>query len=244
MRTKLFEDLREKLREIAQDNDLLSENVTITCKGLTVEEAIGNPKRQDFPLVKGKEKLLQATFRGAHGQAFTDQPGIFNGNLADIIDGPLDSNFDLALFTATLNAVLRYLGLIEKTVHCKDEEPEKCSDELVVFLKEKYNNPKVTLIGYQPSIFEKLSKNFDLRVLDLDDERIGTEHFGIIVENGETARDDALEWADVVLVTGSTLANGTIGPFLTLDKPVIFYGTTIAGAAYLLGLERFCECGK
>ncbi len=52
-----------------------------------------------------------------------------------------------------------------------------------------------------------------------------------------------MNWADIFLVTGTTLLNGTIGDFLR-DKPIIFYGTTIAGAAYLVGWERFCTCGS
>ena len=48
------------------------------------------------------------------------------------------------------------------------------------------------------------------------------------------------DWADLLLATGTTLVNGTLmGPWLG-NKPVIFYGTTIAGAAHLMGWERFC----
>ena len=54
---------------------------------------------------------------------------------------------------------------------------------------------------------------------------------------------DAIDWADLLLVTGTTIVNGTIEPFLT-DKPVLFYGTTIAGAAEMMGWKRFCARGK
>ena len=46
-------------------------------------------------------------------------------------------------------------------------------------------------------------------------------------------------WCDLLLVTGTTLVNGTLPIFLGA-KPIVFYGTTIAGAAYLMGWERFC----
>ena len=53
---------------------------------------------------------------------------------------------------------------------------------------------------------------------------------------------EAIEWAELLFVTGTTLVNNTIGRFLG-GKPVIFYGTTIAGAAHLMGWERYCEKG-
>jgi uncharacterized protein (DUF4213/DUF364 family) len=54
--------------------------------------------------------------------------------------------------------------------------------------------------------------------------------------------------SDVVLSTGSTTANGTLPEIIEMakkyDKRIIFYGTTVAGVAKLLNLERFCELGK
>jgi len=240
----LLAQLREQFWQIAAANQLLHENVTVTGKVLTVEEAIGNPARQDFPLVKGKEKLMQATFKGAAGQAFTDMPGNFSGSLAEIIQRPLQTHFDLAVFVATLNAVLRYLGLIERTVHCKDAEPEECARGLVDFVKQHYGDPRIALVGFQPAFLENLAANFAIRVLDLDTERIGTTQCGVRIEDGEKAMRAVLDWCELIIATGSTLVNGTIGNFLNTGKPVIFYGTTIAGAAYLLGLKRYCACAK
>lgn len=50
---------------------------------------------------------------------------------------------------------------------------------------------------------------------------------------------DAVNWSDVLLVTGTTLVNNTIN-FYPIEK-ALFYGTTIAGAAYLMGFKRFCS---
>jgi hypothetical protein len=85
---------------------------------------------------------------------------------------------------------------------------------------------------------EALAPLFPLRLLDLDPDNLGNTKFGVPVEGPETA-SDAVAWAELLLVTGTTLVNDTIGDFL-LDKPVLFYGTTIAGAAHLMGWERFC----
>jgi hypothetical protein len=89
---------------------------------------------------------------------------------------------------------------------------------------------------------EYLTAQFPIRVIDLDTENIGTGKFGVDIE-GPDATNEAMKWADLLVVTGTTLVNGTIGQFLG-DKPVIFYGTTIAGTAYLMGWERFCAFGS
>ena len=48
------------------------------------------------------------------------------------------------------------------------------------------------------------------------------------------------DWAELVLCTGSTLCNGSFVNFLDIGKPVLFFGTSCAGAAHVLGAERFC----
>ena len=55
------------------------------------------------------------------------------------------------------------------------------------------------------------------------------------------ATDTVLNWAELVLWTGSALSNATIADYMDLDKEVLFYGTTGAGAASLLGLKRICH---
>jgi uncharacterized membrane protein YgdD (TMEM256/DUF423 family) len=76
----------------------------------------------------------------------------------------------------------------------------------------------------------------------LDPDNIGTEKRGVRIE-GPEATADAIDWADLLLVTGTAIVNGTVGRFLT-GKPVLFYGTTIAGAADLMGWKRFCARGR
>lgn len=241
---ELFERLKEGVREVAREHDLLDETVDVTGKTLTVKEAIGSPHRQDFPLIKGKEKLMQAVVRGAKGQAFTDMPGSFSGTLSEIIERPLETHFDIAVFIATLNAVMRYVGCADKTIHCHDEDPEECAQRIIGRLREEYGDPKIALVGFQPSFLEALSPHFTVRVLDLDDDRIGTEQFGVVVEDGEKDADEVLDWCDLIFATGSTIANGTIVDFIDRGKPAVFYGTTVAGAACLLDLDRYCECAQ
>jgi len=242
-KNQFYNNLFDKFKKLVEDNGLLNEEVKVTGRTLTTEEAIGNTERKDFPIIKGKEKLLEADFRGAKGQAFTDMPNNFQGNLKQIVEMPLETNFHTAVYIAALNAVCRYLKITDKTVHCKDGEPESCASELVEYIKNKYGNPKIALIGFQPAMLENLGENFKVRIVDLDSDNIGKIKHNVMVEDGSKAIDDLLNWCDIVVATGSTIANKTITNLL-LDKPTVFFGTTLAGAASLMDLERFCPCSK
>jgi hypothetical protein len=126
----VYENLKEKMFKISRDQKLLSEPVTVRARVLTTEEAIGNPEADDFPLQEGKERLMQAEFHGAMGQAFTDQYGDFEGLLKDVFEMRLENNFRRAVFVSTVSAVLRHLGRIEKTIHCRNKEPTECAVDL------------------------------------------------------------------------------------------------------------------
>lgn len=141
-----------------------------------------------------------------------------------------------------MNAVMAKLGLVEHAVHCRTEEPENCAREILEIVKRDYKDKKIALIGYQPSILEALSKDFTVRVLDLNPKNVGQIRYGIEVEHGiDDYKEVVLDWADVVLCTGSTLCNGTIVQYFDIGKKVIFFGITVAGAAKLLGLNRLCH---
>ena len=242
---ELFNTLKNELKKIIKENNLESDKIKITSKGLTPTEAIGVTKRDDFPIISGREIMLMAEYQGSFGQAFTDSPALFNGSLEEILALDIvNDDYSRGLFIASLNAVMKHLNLIEKTIHCKDDEPEMCALEVAKFTEENYKDKKIALIGYQPAILESLSKNnYNVRVLDLNPAHVGKERYGVKVENGVADYDEVvLNWADVVYCTGSTLCNGSIVNFLDLDKEVIFFGTTIAGTAKILNLKRACFC--
>lgn len=241
---KFYDNLFDRFIEIVVDNNLLEDTVKVTGRALTSKEAIGETEKKDFPILKGKEKLLEADFKGAKGQAFTDMPGEYCGTLKDIIEMDLNNNFNRAIYIATLNAVCKYLKITDNTIHCKDDGPEKCALELASYLESRFSNPKIALIGFQPSMLDRLRKSFKVRVVDLDENNINTVKYGILVEDGEKDTEDLLKWCDVIIATGSTIANSTITSLFVDDKPTIFFGTTLAGAAALMGLERFCSCSK
>lgn len=143
-----YQQLMERFQQIVKNSDLEEEEVLITGRTLSAEEAIGNPMRRDFPIIKGKEKLMEAVFKGAKGQAFTDMPGDFRGQLQEVLAIKPENNFQRAVLISTMNAVLRYLGLIDRTVHCRNEDPELCSLELIQYIKQRFGHPRVALVGY------------------------------------------------------------------------------------------------
>ncbi|MGB9804445.1 Rossmann-like domain-containing protein [Desulfofundulus sp.] len=238
----IYDVLRQRAAELADRAGLFVLPVEVRSRVLTPQEAIGNPGRLDFPLQSGKERLVEAQFQGARGQAFTDQPGHFTGTLEEVFGLSLSDNYTRAVFVATLNSLLRHLGKITGTVHCRDEGPRRCAVELVNYLKARFGTPRVGFVGLQPALVEACAGHFPVRVLDLDPENIDQERAGVMIEDGRGDTGAMRRWADVLLVTGSTLANGTITEWLDAPCPAIFYGTTIAGAATLLGLPRFCPC--
>jgi hypothetical protein len=242
MESKLYQTLREKFIRLIKENGLEGEEVIVRAATLSPEQAIGNPEDKDYPIVKGVERLMQAEFRKGRGQAFTDRYGNFSGRLADIAAMDLNNNFRRAVFISSLNAVMRQLGLIDRTVHCKDEQPRECSLELVKHIKANYGQPRIAMVGFQPRMVEALAKEFELRVTDMDRENIGREKFGVTIDDPAKTGEN-LDWCDIALVTGTTVVNGTIEQF-QINKPVIFYGVTISGAARLADLNRFCPLGS
>lgn len=238
----LFKEIRDRFTVIVEAHGLSAETVKITSKALSAKEAIGTTKRQDYPIITGKEIMLQADYRGSLGQAFTDAPSVFSGTLADILALDIDSDAHArGLFIAALNAVMRHLDLASGTVHCKNEEPELCAAQFVEYIKRNYGSPKVALVGFQPALVEHFAETFPLRVLDLNPENVGKIKYGVFIEDGEKNFEAVVrDWAELVVCTGSTLSNGSIVNFIDIGKEVVFFGTTLAGAAVLLGLKRAC----
>jgi uncharacterized protein (DUF4213/DUF364 family) len=242
-----IEEIKERLREIAAEHDFGNEPVEVTVGTLTAKQAIGSPSRQDFPLLEGREVMIEARFKGSYGQAFTDRPNEFRGSLNDVLNMALDSNDSRAVFDATLNVVMAHLGMVTGVRHCHDEEPEKCAAEIAQYVFNKYGKVKVGMIGYQPAILEHLVKALgaaNVRCTDLNPRNIGAERHGAEIWDGHTDTGRLIGWCDIVLATSSTIVNDTYDDIKRLadayGKKLIIFGVTGAGIAALLGLERLC----
>jgi len=243
---------REPLRHLVAEAGLLKAGLSVLAKPLTPEEAIGAPGRRDFPILVGRERVVEARVGDGLGHAFTDTAREFVGRLSEVIDLPFDDNGSRAIYIAALNATLRHLGRVEGTVHCKDDDPELCGAEIAKALAERLGNGAVVgLAGLNPAIAEHLVTHFgprQVRIVDLNPDNIGKKRFGVEVWDGGARTDDLIDASGAVLVTGTTLVNGTYDRIREMararDKPVLVYGVTAAGVAELLGLERICPYGR
>lgn len=238
---KLFSILSEELKKLIGENGLEASEIRILSAGLTPEEAIGITSRKDYPILDGKEIMLQADFEGAVGQAFTSAPASYSGTLEEILNADLENDDQArALFIASMNAVMKKLGKCSRTIHCKNDGPELCAVQYGNYIEKEYGNPKIGVVGYQPALLSELCSRFTVRALDLNPANVGKERFGITIEHGIRDMDSVKDWADLILCTGSTLTNATITDYMDTGKDVIFFGTTAAGAAEILGLRRKC----
>ncbi|ENN96205.1 hypothetical protein J422_03623 [Methanocaldococcus villosus KIN24-T80] len=237
---ELIDIIKKELKKLLEENELMDEEIKITPANVKLDSS----RIKDYPLLNRREVLLRAYFKNAIGEAFTADIREFNGCVKDIF--LLNHNPSLI---ATLNAVMRYLNLIDKTEHCQNSEPEECAKKLCEYLIDNYGEDiKVGIIGYQPAMIKCLAETFkNVIATDLNFDNVGRIRYGVPIYHGDM-NEYLIKNSDVVLATGSTAVNGTICEILKLvrnyNKDIIFYGTSIAGVAKILNLKRFCLLGK
>jgi hypothetical protein len=246
----ILEQARKELVRICDERGL-DRDQCLTVRALTPDEAIGTGADENFVIKKGKERVIEAVYRDARGQAFTDAPGNWQGTLGELLVLDLSEIKSRAVFTAGLNAVMRSLDLAEGTVHCKDDEPTKCGGEMPERLHKRFGTRRYGMIGLQPAILKDMVDAYGkvgMRVADLNPDNIGREREDLIVMDGEKDLGELVDWCDVGLATGSSVVNSTIDEILerfeAAGKPVVFFGNTISGVAALLKLDRICPFGK
>jgi hypothetical protein len=246
-----LERVRTALGRIVDDEGLGSARLSVLARPLGPEEAIGTPGRRDFPIVEGKERVLEARVREARGHAFTDSAREFSGTVEDVLALPLDTSQHRAIFLATLNALVAHLGRATATVHCRDDDPETCARTIAAGLLERFGRVRVGLVGLNPAIAERLVDTFgagNVSITDRNPDNVGAERFGVRILDGDTGIGELAKRSKVVLVTGTTLTNGTFDGIWNriheADCTGILYGVTAAGVCALEGIERLCPCGR
>lgn len=60
-----YSELRSRFMKLLTEEGILGEQVVINTKSLTPEEAIGITKRKDFPIITGKDVMVQAECMGS-----------------------------------------------------------------------------------------------------------------------------------------------------------------------------------
>jgi uncharacterized protein (DUF4213/DUF364 family) len=251
MHPSILENSRIQLAKIVTENRLLDTQVSVLVKMLTPEEAIGEPGRRDFPIILGKERVIEAELLGTRAHAFTDSPGEFVGDLKEVLQLPLTSNRERSIYVATLNATLNYLNLIEKTIHCRDEDPERCGKDIASELLKRWGKVRVGFIGLNPAIAENLTVTFgaeNVRITDLNKQNIHSSKFGVKVWDGNKSTEQLVKQSDVILITGTTFVNGSFDHIMRCiqkhRKDFLIYGVTGAGVCKLMKLNRICPYSR
>jgi uncharacterized protein (DUF4213/DUF364 family) len=242
-----LEQAKEKFQGIVENQHLGEEAVQVVIGPLSAKQAIGTPSRQDFPLLEGKEVMIEAQFKGSVGQAFTDRPHDFTGSLNDVFGLSLNTNDNRAIFVATINAVTAYLGIVTGTRHCHDQEPEECASQIAQHILTNSGRVKVGLIGLQPAILENLVLTFgesNVRCTDLNPKNIGYRKYGAEIWDGQKETKKLIRWCDLLLVTSSTMVNNAFDSIragaASQGKQIVVFGVTGAGISALLSLDRVC----
>ncbi len=258
---KMDNQIYQRFQKILEKEKLGGEKVScdIFARGYTdkkpskwkdedgVKEEYFEIPSKEYALARGEELLVRCRFKGYFGDAFTDRPNTYHGELKNIPDLIRGGAGDRAIFFGTLNAVLSYIGEIENAIHCEKGNPKKCGEEMADFILENFGKRKIAHIGYQPGHLEACSKIFENYVTDMNPENIGEKKFGKRILD-ETKNEEIIKKVDVALITSSTFVNGTLGELLDLcekyDTEPIIYGVSGKGATELLGLRNFCPLSR
>lgn len=242
----MLQQVLDRAMELAGDQ--IGRDTPVSVRVLTPREAVGDAE-WDFPLLKGREKLIEADLRGARGQAFSPFARPFHGTVGELISLDVKDPFSRSLKVAFVNALVRMLGLTDRTVHCRDGAPTKCAGHFKERLRERLPWGTLVLVGLQPAILSAAAEALGpsrVMVLDLQDENIGRVVSGVEVLDGALFKE-VLEGASMALVTGSSFANGTFDDIAKACEgrcPLILYGTTGAALEALMGFERWCFKGE
>ena len=238
---------RDAFREIVEAHGLTDASLRITTRTLSTEEAIGTPQYDDLPILRGREVMIEAQFRGARGHAFTSSPSSWSGSVHELLGLPLESNEPRALLAAAMNAALRSLGLIDRTVHCHSQDIASCGEQMARQLRARYGPISVGVVGYQPGLVAGLAEHFGpdrVHVADLLAENVGRRVHEVEIWDGLTRTEHLLRASRLVLATGSIVANNTVDDLFDAaarhDVPVILYGVTAAAVCHLCEIPRLC----
>ena len=228
----LIEELKENFINIVEENNLKHENIEIkTCPSSPHE----------------KEILIEADFKGNKGQAFTEEGLEIQGKIDDILNIDLNTSKNRALFIASTNAVLRYLNLIQGTVHCNVEEAKRCAQKMADSFSRRYGMfLTIGMVGLQPIIAEALIKKIgkeNIRICDKDN--ANRNFYDVLIEDEKNMKN-IVAGSFLTLAKGNAIVDGKIDEIIKTFKEdnksriVVFYGVTIASAQKLLGLKRIC----
>ncbi|MEM2021953.1 MAG: DUF364 domain-containing protein [Zestosphaera sp.] len=250
MSTHYDEVCRRFFRGLAKEKGITDEYVWSRHEGSGVVEyrilppSYFNLHGDEYAIVKGEEVMMECTFKSARAHVFTQLPQDSVTRINEILKLNLSDARCRSLFYCALNAVMRYYGLIEGTIHCRGDSPLKCAKSLVEDLRKAVSGARILLIGYQPAIAEELAKNFStVYITDMNPRNVGKVIHGIPILS-HVENSELIQRVDIVLASGSSLINNTLWDLYKVSaehgKTFMLYGVSAAGVSRILGIERHC----
>ena len=249
----IHEALRDLLHSIVSEYNIDIEEVVICNYQTGYDLGLEN---RDYALIRGPEILLTCKVLGYYGQAFTVAPKSYQGKLSDLFKMDLSSIYNRGLFYAVLNAILRKIGIIDRSCHYIGNESEKCGKLLANYIVEKYGlNTRILHIGYHPGHIHELYKVFrdSLLITDLRHDIVWMFKNGRMIYDGMN-NNVYIGYVDVVLATGSSIINDTFWNIVSnsfiKNVDIIMYGISGYGASRLIQevipvkIESFCPFSK
>lgn len=237
--TELYQKILSAFHALPGASGLLKETVAVTVS--SEPEQTLRPEKDPASTVARPEYCVTAELCGTKGEAYTETPEAFQGTLEEALAiAPSDKGIS-AVTVASLNAAMSVLSLAPCTFPADPEYPFAYADALCRYVTERYGRSNLVLVGYDGYIVKRfMEEELDFWTLDRDPDHVAQDRFDHVVVNGaKRNRESAFVWGKLLIVTGSTLCNGTIIPYLNSGKELLFYGITCAGAARLLSLPWF-----
>ena len=240
---ELYEQIVSSFLKVPGVTELLDEPVSVSADPepevtlLPPGESPGQANRPEY--------RVTAAFRDTNGEAYTESPQAFEGTLQQVLDLPVTQHGICAASLAAINAVMSYLNLSPGTFPEEEQAHVQYADELYQYVSGHYGKDHIVLIGYDGYIVKKfVEEGMDFWTLDRNPDHITKNRFEhVIVNSARHNRESCYAWGRLIILTGSSLCNGTAVQFLDHQIPVLLYGITCAGAAALLGLEWFPPAG-
>ena len=60
---ELYEILKERFEQVLKEHQIENDHLSVSCRALTPGEAIGKTKRTDYPILTGKDVMIQAEYK-------------------------------------------------------------------------------------------------------------------------------------------------------------------------------------
>lgn len=237
--TELYRQIISRFCELPGAAELMEEKVIVTAS--PESEHTLRPDGDPPSTVARPEYCVTARIGQATGEAYTEIPSSFEGSLREALEIPATEKGISAVSVSALNAAMNCLsgvpGVFPEDPQCR----AAYADALCHYVTEHYGRSRIVLVGYDGYIVKRfMEEGLDFWTMDRDPDHISQDRFHhVIVNSAKRNRESCFAWGNILIVTGSTLCNGTIVQYLDSGKELLFYGITCSGAAVLLSLPWF-----